>query len=183
MNRRRWSFSLVVALGAASGCGGDDTASTPEAAAVAGDAEVPGGSEDDAAAGGPGTPEIDPAAMPGAGDAQFVVEGATYEFGAADAAESAYSCTVSPDSVVVELQLRPGAMLVQANRTDGEPWQGSVTISPAGADRIYFSTPGFDGTFAVEGSMAVYEGNFSWRTSDDPARREDAGTGTVRMSC
>lgn len=186
--------TLVIVLAAAACGGSDDTGddASPESAASeqAESSDADAGSETtDAANGSDGpedapTGEIDVASMPATGDAQFVVEGATYDFAAADAAEGpAYSCVVGPTEIVAELQLSPGALLVQVNNPDGEKWLGNITISPAGSDRIYFSEPGFDGTFVVDGTMAQYDGDFFWRTSDNPASREDAGVGTVRLSC
>lgn len=182
MRRLRW-IPLVVVLGmAVAACGGDDvglpTGTGPDGGSGVSTTE-PGVMD----FGAPTVPEIDPAAMPSPGDVQFEVEGTTHAFAAAEAIESAYSCSVDSGAVVVEVQLAPGALLLQASRADGETWQGSVTISPRGSERIYFSSPGFDGTFAVEGTMAVYEGDFYWRTSDDPGSREEAGTGMVRVTC
>lgn len=184
---------LVVTLGMTLvACGGDDA--SPVASTVPSDSEDGGDSTesgdvdssvaDDASTGGGRTIVIDPASMPSPGDGQFEVEGTTHDFAAADAAGGpASSCSVDPAAIVVELQLSPGALLLQANSADGENWQGMVTISPPGSDRIYFSTPGFEGTFAVQDTMTIYEGDFFWRTSDDPAAREEAGIGTVRVTC
>lgn len=184
---------VMVLLGAA--CGGsdddaDDASSAPAGTEQAASPDGGAGSEttepadesvgpEDAPAGG-----IDAASMPATGDAQFEVEGATYEFAAADAAQGpAYSCSVGPSEIVAEFQLSPGALLVQVNNPDGEQWLGNITISPPGSDRIYFSEPGFNGTFVVAGTMARYDGDFFWRTSDNPASNEEAGVGTVRLSC
>lgn len=193
---QRTLIPILMALGVVCvACGGGDDESPSSAS---GSPEAPGGADDDGAqdesdsaesgadAGGSigAAIQIDPTTMPSPGDAEFDVEGSTFVFSAADAAGGpASSCSVDPAAIVVELQLSPGAMLVQANNADGNTWQGSVTISPQGSDRIYFSTPGFDGTFATQDNMAVYEGDFFWRTSDDPASRNDAGTGVVRMTC
>lgn len=183
---------LIVGLVLAS-CGSDDDEASPGGLA--------GGVDVDDAADGPGgdgggdaspddgggelaAPEIDPAAMPPVGDVRFEIEGATHDFSAADAAQGpAYSCVVDPTSITVELQTQPGQLAAQAIRGDQTRWQGSITIAPPDTDRIYSTTPGADGIFAVDGSMAVYEGEFTWRTTTDPALREPAGVGTVRFSC
>lgn len=186
---------IVVIVLAAAACGGSDDDAGDASSAPEGSEQVTSPDADaadestDAADESEGskdaTPgEIDAASMPATGDAQFEVEGATYEFAAADAAQGpAYSCSVGPTQIVAELQLSPGALLVQVNNPDGEQWLGNITISPPGSDRIYFSEPGFNGTFVVDGTMAQYVGDFFWRTSDNPASNEDAGVGTVRLSC
>jgi hypothetical protein len=190
--RTVWSASLVLVLVVTTvACGGDDErphiasqddGDTPRTASTSADpADAAPGTGN--GPGAPAAPQVDATAMPGVGNAQFVVEGTAYDFAGADAAGGAAStCTVDPGVVTVELQTSPGALLVQAG-FDGQRWQGSVTIRPPGVDRIYFSAPGFDGTFAVEETMAVYEGTFYWRTADDPAHRAEAGIGTVRMAC
>ena len=187
--RRALALALALAVvGGVVACGDDDE-SADEATPVDADSEATGADveaepSDAAADTGASAPEIDPVDMPAVGGVQFVVEGSTYDFASADAAGGpAQSCSVGPSEIVVELQTQPGALVVQASVLDGEQWVGSVTISPPGTDRIYSSTPGPEGTFAVDGSMAVYEGAFFWRTSADPGLREDAGVGTVRMSC
>jgi hypothetical protein len=194
MTRLRRISALVIVL-AAAGCGdGDDDGGEaipgPGASEQATSPGADAGSETseaaDASDGAQATPsaEIDAASMPASGDAQFEVEGTAYDFVAGDAAEGpAHSCAVSPTQIVVEMQLSPGALLVQASNPDGDKWLGNITISPPGSDRIYFSEPGFNGTFAVVGTMAQYDGEFFWRTSDDPASSEEAGVGTVRLSC
>lgn len=194
MTRLLGISTLVIVLVAAACGGSDDTGDdvSPDTGvseqAESSDADA-GGETTEAVDGSDGSAdspsgEIDVASMPAVGDVQFEVEGATYDFLAANAAQGpAYSCVVEPAQIVVELQMSPGALLVQVNNPDGEKWLGNITISPADSDRIYFSEPGFDGTFVVDGTMAQYTGDFFWRTSADPASREDAGVGTVRLSC
>lgn len=182
--RRFCLLMVAISLGVATvGCSDDDA--TSPSVEDNGDTittdEVTTDSDD--ATGSLARPQIDPALMPAPGDVQHEVEGATYDYAAADAATSAYSCSVSSTAIVVELQVSGGAMATQANSSDGQSWQGTMTLSHPDTDRIYFSSPGIDGTFAVDGTMAVYEGAFHWRTSSDPGLNEDAGTGTVRITC
>lgn len=179
--------ALVLLAGPIAACGGDDDASTPAADGGTGSSpdEVGGDDSDDEGSitdFGPSEPVIDPAAMPEQGDTRLLVEGETFDFAAADSAGSAYSCAVSEGSITVEYQLSPGLLSVQATH-DGDRWQGQLTIAPPGTDRIYSSEVGLGGTFAVEGTLAAYKGDFTWRTNENPAALEDAGPGTLLISC
>lgn len=192
------SMLIVVGLGLlVVGCGDDDELadlvdSAPTDAAGGSEDAVEGegdGASDPADGGADGSegltpPPIDPASMPPTGDTRLEVEGLTFDFAAADAAQGpAYSCSVEDGAIRAELQVPGGTFLARGDQPDGATWFGSVTISHPDTERIYFSVPGTDGTFAVDGSVAVYEGEFFWRTSSDPTLQEPAGIGTVHISC
>lgn len=185
---------LAVGLAIAA-CGGDDDSSSNgglgagvASQATSGGDGAPATAPAPAADGGSGTsasPEIDAAAMPAPGGAQFVVEGSTYDFTSAGAA--VHVCSVDPSMITVEYQAAPGTLAIQASSADGDRWQGvagvDVTVKPDGTERIYVSTPGIDGTFAIEGAMVLYEGVFNSLTMADPGNRAAVGVGTVTVTC
>jgi hypothetical protein len=176
---------VAMTLGWAA-CGSDDE--TPAPAADEADASQEAGSDEATSATEPATdsdsdsgeldaPSIDPATMPASGNLQFVVDGSTYDFDI-----STYDCQVGPDIVFVGATDESDVFISATNSGDGG-WAGQLQISEPDGDRIYGSLAGLEGTFAVDGTMAAYEGNFGWTTRANPGVSEDAGIGTVRIAC
>jgi hypothetical protein len=166
-------------------CGSDDDESPSPPAEEAGASVVDESDDDttatepadDSDAAAPGAPSIDPATMPAPGNLQFVVDGSTYDFDL-----SAYDCQVSSDVIFIGATDESDVFVTATYSADGG-WAGQLQIEEPDGDRVYGSLAGLEGTFAVDGTTAAYEGSFSWTTRADPGSVQDAGTGTVKIAC
>lgn len=192
-------IAMLMVFGLVAGaCGGDDTSNSPSDAGN--QASQDDGSNDsdngtngsDDGSGGEGSddgtsddmndgpPDLDPSAMPAAGEAVIEVDGQTFTI-VADTMDY-FLCDPSPEFTNVQSESPTQDLSVQADAQSG---RGNARAIVEGSDVEYssFFGPETSGGVSVDGQHILYEGRFSAVNPDNPAEFSDVGTGRVAVTC
>lgn len=200
MTRRlKWLAVLMVMAMVAAACGGDgsseddspdsdtptgqDDGSNSDGGSGdpgSGDADQDPGDSNPDASGGDGPPEIDPGAMPPAGQVIFEVDGQTFTINSADM--DYFLCEPDPEFTNVQSESETQDLSVQF---DAQAERGGVRVIVAGSDLVYgsFFGPETAGGISVEAPYIVYEGIFDVYHPDDPIDVTVLGMGRVSVTC
>lgn len=192
-------IAVLVVFGLVAGaCGGDDSsAPTADAGNPAsqddgsndsnsgtngsddgsGDQVSDDGSSDDM---NDGPPDLDPNAMPAAGEAVIEIDGQTFAI-VADTMDY-FLCDPSSEFTNVQSESPTQDLSVQADAQSG---RGNANVTVEGSDVNYssFFGPETAGGVAVDGQHILYEGRFDAVNPDNPAESSDVGTGRVAVTC
>lgn len=170
----------VLLMGA---CGG---AGSPAEADGAGEGQSQDSESSDAGSsnGDFDTPDIDPSAMPPPGEAHVDVDGETFVFRQAEMLEGPFTCEIRDNGVTINFQSDRHDLLLQGAVTPDGELIATTTVSPEESDNKYTAqNAGGAGAVAAEAPHLVFVANFSSYPKDDPASFNDAGTGTIRVTC
>ena len=130
------------------------------------------------------TPDIDPSSMPPPGEARVEVDGETFVFRQADMLEGPFTCEIRDNGVTINFQSDRHDLLLQGAVTPDGELIATTTVSPEESDNKYTAqNAGGAGAVAAEAPHLVFVADFSSYPKDDPASFNDAGTGTIRVTC
>jgi hypothetical protein len=190
--RNSWGNRVAIGLVgvlAVAACGGDDDSSGDDDTSAGGDtvaADQPASSDgDDESAGAADTSgtsaTLDPASMPGPGEAVLTVNGETIMYAPEDPTDT----RLGTDAITVNMQTPDGHdLLVQVAPLDTGEWAGSIVGTSRDSDRNYQGTRTYAAdAFAVDGQYMVFVGPFEYYLDGDPANFMDAGEGQIAVTC